>query len=103
MSNAATSVRQNSAPRRLALGAALLLAAAIAPLSEAAAVSQSVKFACVSDYLNYCSQHPVDSKALRQCMRAAGPRLSKRCVDALVAAGEVSKSEVNRRAASAAR
>lgn len=99
MTKAATTLSLQAPARRLALAATLLLAVAIAPLSQAHAVSQAVRFACVSDYLSYCSQHPVDSKALRQCMRAAGPRLSKRCVNALVAAGEVSKSETNRRAA----
>jgi hypothetical protein len=54
----------------------------------------------MSDYFSYCSQHAVGSSALRRCMRNAGPRLSKRCVNALISAGEVSKREVSRRAAS---
>jgi hypothetical protein len=36
-------------------------------------------------------------------MRAVGHRLSKGCINALVAAGEVSKGEVARRSASNAR
>jgi hypothetical protein len=63
-------------------------------------VSLAVKRACMSDYFSYCSQHAVGSAALRRCMRNAGPRLSKRCVNALISAGEVSKREVSRRAAS---
>jgi hypothetical protein len=51
----------------------------------------------MSDYFSYCSQHEVGSQALRQCMRQAGPKLSKRCIGALVAAGEVSQVEVDRR------
>ena len=35
--------------------------------------------------------------AVRKCMRAHGPKLSRGCVNALVAAGEVSKKEVGRR------
>jgi hypothetical protein len=54
----------------------------------------------MSDYFSYCSQHAVGSSALRRCMRNAGPRLSKRCVNALISAGEVSQREVSRRAAS---
>jgi hypothetical protein len=65
--------------------------------SQAGAVSTSVKMACMSDYFSYCSQHDVGSQELRQCMRAAGPKLSKRCVSALVSAGEVSQTEVDRR------
>jgi hypothetical protein len=30
---------------------------------------------------------------VRKCMRTAGPKLSKGCVNALIAAGEVSKSD----------
>jgi len=96
----AKTARLSPTLHRISIGAALVVAAALLPLTPAAAVSGAVRNACISDYLSYCSQHPVDSRALRQCMRAAGPRLSKRCVGALVAAGEVSKSEVNRRAAS---
>lgn len=84
----------------IAVCAAIAVAAFLLNAGPAVAVSSSVKSACASDYLSYCSQHPLETRALRQCMRAAGPRLSKRCVSALVAAGEVSKSEVNRRAAS---
>jgi hypothetical protein len=65
--------------------------------SQAGAVSTAVKMACMSDYFSYCSQHDVGSQELRQCMRAAGPKLSKRCVNALVSAGEVSQTEVSRR------
>ncbi len=78
----------------------ILAAAALAiTATAAAAVSPAVKRACANDYFAYCSKHPVGTKALRRCMRSAGPRLSKRCVNALVAAGEVSKREVKRRAA----
>lgn len=81
-------------------------AAAIAALmitvgaSQAHAVSAAVKFACMSDYFSYCSAHPVGSQALRACMSENGHRLSKRCVTALIDAGEVSQAEVSRRAAS---
>jgi hypothetical protein len=67
---------------------------------DAAAYSLQVKMACASDYFSHCSQHAVGSPEVRQCMRAAGPQLSKRCVTALVASGEVSQTEVSRRSAS---
>ena len=67
--------------------------------TSASAVSLAVKRACMGDYFSYCSSHAVGSASLRRCMRNAGPRLSKRCVKALVAAGEVSKADVSRRAA----
>ena len=76
------------------------LAAALLALhtDRAAAVSQEVQSACMSDYFSHCSQHDVDSKGVRQCMRAAAARLSKPCVNALVASGEASAPKVDRRA-----
>ena len=53
--------------------------------------------ACASDYYAYCSKHDPDSPGVRSCMRTNGSRLSKSCINALVAAGEVSKSEIERR------
>ncbi len=68
---------------------------------SANAISASVKMACMGDYFSYCSMHSVGSQALRTCMSDNGHRLSKRCVTALIGAGEVSQTEVSRRAASA--
>ena len=67
--------------------------------TQAAAVSARAQAACAGDYLAYCSQHPTEGPGVRQCMRANGFKLSKSCVNALIAAGEVSKAEVDRRAA----
>jgi hypothetical protein len=71
----------------------------LAPAASAA--SASVTMACASDYLAYCSKHPTEGPGVRQCMRSNGSRLSQRCVEALIAAGEVSRAEVKRREASA--
>jgi hypothetical protein len=78
----------------LALGALALI------VTEAGAVSARVSAACAGDYFAYCSQHPVEGPGVRACMRANGRKLSMGCINALVAAGEVSKAEVQRRAAS---
>ena len=84
---------------RTALTAALALGALILPMTEAGAVSMRVKMACAGDYFSYCSQFSPTSPEVRQCMRTNGLRLSRGCVVALIAAGEVSKEEVARRAA----
>ena len=84
---------------RGALLPVLALAATAGMAGEAAAVSARVKIACASDYFAYCRAHAVGSPGVRQCMRDAGPKLSKRCVNALVAGGEVSQAEVARREA----
>ena len=49
----------------------------------------------------YCSKHDPDGPATRACMNANGAKLSNRCVNALVSAGEISKAEVTRRTAAA--
>lgn len=84
---------------RLFLTSFLALAAFAGGNSEAGAVSPRVKLACAGDYFSYCSQHSPSSPGVRQCMRANGLKLSSRCVNALVAAGEVSASDVARRQA----
>jgi hypothetical protein len=69
-------------------------------VSQAAAVSPQVRAACAGDYLNNCSRFQPESVQTRKCMRAVGARLSKGCISALAAAGELSKSEMARRSAS---
>jgi hypothetical protein len=64
--------------------------------TQAAAVSASVRSACKGDYRAYCGQHDPDGAEVRTCMRANSSKLSQRCVDALVSAGEVTKTEVAR-------
>jgi hypothetical protein len=96
----ATTFNLKSKGCRAALIAAVALGAAVVSAPQAGAVSAGVRFACAGDYLANCSSYAPDSQETRRCMRAVGYRLSKRCIDALVAAGEVSQSEVSRRAAS---
>lgn len=79
------------------LAAAITLGSVALHSSQASAVSLSVQLACAADYYAYCSKHDPDGPGVRGCMRANGMKLSKRCVNALVAAGEVSKAEVERR------
>lgn len=88
------------AARAALAGAAALLSVSVSA-DDAAATSMRVKLACASDYYSYCSQHAVGSPGVRQCMRANGSKLSRTCISALVAAGEVAKSEVERKMAAA--
>lgn len=59
--------------------------------------SKQVQRACVNDYKRYCGEYGIETSALRMCMSRAGKRLSKGCVNALVASGQVSRAEVKRR------
>jgi hypothetical protein len=89
-----------SSSLRSALIASVALGAAVFSTTEAGAVSSSVRFACAGDYLANCSSYAPNSPETRRCMRKVGYRLSKRCINALVAAGEVSQAEVSSKAAS---
>jgi len=95
----AVSKTTKSQMSRTVLAAAIALGAAILPATQAGAVSAGVRYACAGDYLANCSAYDPDSAETRRCMRNVGFRLSKSCLNALVAAGEVSKSEVSRRSA----
>ncbi len=70
--------------------------AVLAFTTPAGAVSQAVKSACANDYFAHCSMHAVGSPGVRKCMRAVGPRLSKPCITALVADGQVNASDRKR-------
>lgn len=75
---------------------AIAIAALLLSVSSASSVGFLTQMSCASDYYAYCSQFQVGSKELRICMRRAGPKLSKSCLNALIADGEVSKAEVER-------
>jgi len=81
----------------VALGASLALAVLAISAGGAHAVSLRVKLACASDYYAHCSMHKPDTPGVRACMNSVGSKLSRRCVNALVAAGEISDDEVKRR------
>lgn len=74
----------------------LLLSCVVLGASSVAAqaVGFRTQMNCASDYYAYCSQHAPGSAGVRKCMRAVGPKLSKACINALIADGEVSKAEV---------
>jgi len=84
---------------RAAITAFVALGALGGGHTDANALSARVKMACAGDYFSFCSQHAPTSPAVRQCMRSNGLKLSDRCVNALVAAGEVSEADVSRRQA----
>ena len=86
--------RTSNIVTRAALGFVALALAS----NQALAVSPAVESACASDYFAYCSAHDPDGPGVRQCMNRNGKRLSQACVNALIAAGEVSRTEVARRA-----
>jgi len=65
--------------------------------AEADSYSKAVQHSCASDYKKYCGEYGLESTGLRGCMDRNGNSLSKTCVQALVASGQVSQAEVDRR------
>jgi hypothetical protein len=96
----AAAINLKSQTSRTVLATAIMLGTVIVSTSQASAVSARVRFACAGDYLANCSAYAPDSAQTRRCMRKVGFRLSRGCINALIAAGEVSRSEVARREAS---
>jgi hypothetical protein len=84
-------------PKQMTLAAAGGLVSLVLLATQAFAYSEAVINACTDDYLAHCSAYDENSAQGGRCMRAVGGKLSQGCVNALVASGEVSKSEVRRR------
>lgn len=78
----------------LAMAGAIVLAGGTN--QPASAVSERLKNACRNDYYAHCGDHAVGSASLRFCMRRAQDRLSRHCLNELVAAGEVTKADIRR-------
>ena len=83
------------------VGAALTLTAAAQ--AETKSYSKAVQQNCNKDYKTYCGEYGLESNALHDCMDRNGTKLTKACVNALVADGHVSQAEVDRRKKAAGR
>jgi len=72
------------------------LAIAISTAAFAGPVTDEEKNFCAHDYRQYCGQDGLGSNLLRDCMEQHGKSLSPQCIQALIDAGEVTQSEVNK-------
>jgi hypothetical protein len=68
-----------------------------AALAHAAPITDGEKQSCKDDYKKFCGSYGLETNALRDCMDRVGHSLSHECIEALIDAGEVSRSEVERR------
>lgn len=59
--------------------------------SAAFAYTDRVNSACERDYYRHCAKYSIGTPELRACMIASRRALSRRCVDALIASGQVPK------------
>ena len=62
--------------------------------AEAQNVTKAVQDACSWEYDKYCNQYGLGSELLSMCFKKNASNLTKACVDALVAAGDVSEEYV---------
>jgi hypothetical protein len=82
--------------------AGLIISAVSILFLSSPAFSQSVKITplmeneCQWDYHNLCSQYAIGSELLDMCFKQNGPKLSKGCVEALIAAGDTTQAYVDR-------
>jgi hypothetical protein len=73
---------------RAAAAVAAVLVFAVAG-TTANAYTARVNSACERDYYRFCAKYSIGTPELRSCMLASHRALSSRCVNALIAAGEV--------------
>jgi hypothetical protein len=66
-------------------------------IAEPRKITEAEKNFCAAAYRKYCSEYGLESAALHNCMDRNGRALPHNCVEALIDAGEVSRSEVERR------
>ncbi len=83
-----------NAPRLLIASVTILAFAGVA-CAESVTVTPAVQQSCEWDYHNFCDQYAIGSELLDMCFKQSGPKLSKPCVDALIAAGDTSQEYVD--------
>ena len=76
---------------RLLIASVTILGFAGAASAESVTVTPAVQNACEWDYHNLGGQYAIGSDLLDICFKQIGPKLSKPCVDALIAAGDTSR------------
>jgi hypothetical protein len=75
----------------------LVCAHAVSASAEPRKITEDEKRFCAEAYHKYCGEYGLESNALRNCMDRNGRALPNDCIEALIGAGEVSRSEVEGR------
>lgn len=73
---------------------ALALGFSGAAHAEAQNITKAVQDACEWEYDKYCNEYGLGSELLNLCFKKNATNLTKACVDALIAAGDVSEEYV---------
>jgi hypothetical protein len=80
---------------KLLIAGTTVLGFAGSALAESVTVTPAVQQNCEWDYHNFCNQYAIGSELLDMCFKSNGPKLSKPCVDALIAARDTSQEYVD--------
>jgi hypothetical protein len=64
--------------------------------TESVTISKAVQNACAWEYDKFCNQYGLGSELLDICFKQNSRNMTKACVDALIAAGDVSQEYVDR-------
>jgi hypothetical protein len=74
---------------------ALALGFAGAARAESVTITKAVQDACAEEYHQFCNQYGIGSELLDMCFKQNASKMTKACVEALVAAGDVSQEYVD--------
>jgi len=66
--------------------------------AESVTITKAVQDACAWEYDKFCNQYGIGTELLDICFRQNADHMTKACVDALIAAGDVSKEYVDQQA-----
>src|SRR3990172_4484016 len=80
---------------KLLIACAVVLGFAGAAQAESVTITPAVQQNCQWDYDNFCKEYGIGSELLDMCFKSNGAKLSKACVDALIAAGDTSQEYVD--------
>jgi hypothetical protein len=65
---------------------------------QSVTINKAVQDACAWEYDKFCNQYGIGTQLLDICFRQNAEHMTKACVDALIAAGDVSKEYVEQQA-----
>lgn len=66
--------------------------------AQSVTITKAVQDACAWEYNKFCNQYGIGTQLLDICFRQHAQDMTKACVDALIAAGDVSKEYVDQQA-----
>ena len=68
---------------------------AVPAQAQSVTVTKAVQDACAEEYHQFCNQYGLGSALLDMCFKQNARNMTKACIDALVAAGDVSQEYVD--------